>query len=188
MKRNKLALYALMTLSVLQIAYAASKIADIQKLESSGHVFRFKTTASNLMDALRGPYLHLNFTGLTVVMDRDFPIENGEMIFAEIAEDSAGYAFIASISKSPFSHTERYVQATVSSFAERPDNRLDVWIQLPFDRWYKSDVRKDEENQWENVLSGYAYQPLCAIVYLRNGKGIVKEVLIDQNPQRDKIR
>ena len=142
----------------------------------TGTEFKFRTAPIDPNDPFRGKYIELDFSASTFETNEADEWINEKEIFVSLSTDEEGYAKIESISREKPEGTKDFVIAKVSRIITSTPKR--VMIQYPFDRFYMEEYKAPDaeqvfrDSQRNNVEEAYA------LVYVKNGEAVLKDVLI----------
>lgn len=145
MKVITIALFVLMV--VAQWFVPLSTIFQQESVRENGRIFRFKTQPIDPTDPFRGKYIVLRFEVDEFRTDTTESWERGETIYLTLEDDSAGFAAITGVSKTPPAGSSDYIQArTTFDYGDGL-----VGLKLPFDRFYleESKASDAERAYWE---------------------------------------
>ncbi len=197
MKNKSLLITAFILILVAQWLVPAQMISEHEDVAANGKVFKFKTAPVDPYDAFRGKYIILNFKeNQGKVTEQNRKLNYGDEIFVTFA-DSSGYALVASVLLEKPENTSDYVKAKVdyidntiglfpiSKTGARP--KLFVHIDYPFERYYMNEVKAPEAEIAYNKSTRERKDNVYAQVAIKNGVGIVKDVIIDNVSIRDYV-
>ena len=183
---TKIVLPAFCLMVLVQLYVPASMIFQKEKVISEGKAFKFRTAPIDPTDPFRGKYITLSFNENALKVPDASDWINGEQIFAYIAEDSAGYAIIEKLSKEePLQKTD-YLKVTIDYIM--PDTVSTVFIRYPFDRFYMEESKAPVAEQIYNEAAIDTNQIAYALVMIRNGDAVVRDVFIDDVSILDLIK
>jgi len=113
---------------------------------------------------------------------------NRDRVFAEIAEDEDGFAFILNLTNEEPPHTSNYLLVSIQDMYQ-DENGFRVIVHFPFNRFYmnehkayEAELAYNESNfteidEWGNPIIDN--QKTYALVYIFNGKASLENVFID---------
>ena len=172
---------------VLQILVPTKMILDQEDVLATGKLYKFKTTPVDPNDPFRGKYITLNYD-INKSKTIDSTWKRGDKILVYFDADSLGFAKLYSISRKELDSDVDYVEAKVT-WGNRRAN--EVSFNLPFNRFYMEESKaKPAEEAYNrtarqrNVIDKSTY----ALVAVKNGKPVLKDVLINEIPIVDYIK
>jgi uncharacterized membrane-anchored protein len=164
---------------------------------TDGEEFKFKTQPVDPTDPFRGKYITLSFEAETVVV-RDTVhhlYENGEVVFAAIGLDSAGYAVVDSLFLENPGPVMPWVIKTRVSYAypSLDDNSQSVQVNFPFERFYLEESKASEAERvyWQNNVTmndSTTTSNTYALVRLRDGHAVLVDVMVNDKSIVDVVR
>ena len=182
---NKSILISIFALLVLaQLYVPTSMILEKEDVLSSGQEFKFKTAPIDPHDLFRGKYIYLNFQANEIEVQSTKDYVYDENMYAIITKDSNGYAKIQSISKATPSDTENYVKIRVRNFFGKGNSQR-VVVGYPFDRYYMEESKAPVAERAYNELNRDSTQIAYALVSIKNGESVLKDVLINGVPIKE---
>jgi uncharacterized membrane-anchored protein len=104
----------------------------------------------------------------------------------ELTSDSAGYAKILEVTKSEPVDIDEYVKANINYIIT--DTLSTVFISYPFDRFYMEESKAPDAQQAYNESAIDTNQVAYALVLVKHGEAVVKDVMIDDVPIRELIK
>ncbi|MEO5905267.1 MAG: GDYXXLXY domain-containing protein [Saprospiraceae bacterium] len=179
---KKIILPAFVILCLAQLYIPYNMISRKEKVWTQGKEFRFKTEPIDPSDPFRGKYINLSFAESSIVVPNADDWIEGNPIYVNLGEDEKGFAKILSASKEKPEGTD-FVEAVTGYVYS--DSTTNVTIHFPFDRFYM------EESKAYNAELAYAesardtMQITYALVAVKDGDAVVKDVLINGIPIRE---
>lgn len=167
-----------------QWAIPASIIRRYESVLANGKVFKFETQPVDPYDAFRGRYVALGFTqGSAPLIDAALCPESGQTVFALIENDTNGFARIKGvmIARPP---TGDYINVK-TRYSVSPTN---VFIQLPFDRYYLNEKLAPAAEAAYLKHSGHGQQAAYATVRVQNGRAVIEELYVAGKPIREFLK
>lgn len=168
MKSKKWLLGLFIVVAVLQLAvplYMAWRWEDILQ---TGHRFYWQIGPVDPYDAFKGRYMELRFKENSAPGNTE--LASGQMVFAIIAENAEGQAYISKVSTTR-PETGYYVKATVYA---QGNNTLHV--SLPFTRYYLPEELAPAAEAAYRESAGK--QTGMAAVRIKDGYGVVEQLYI----------
>ena len=98
---KKIVLISFIIMVLAQWAAPLSLVWKSEQVFSKGKVFRFQTEPVDPEDPLRGRYVSLNFKADQYKQKKNDSVHYHDDMYAVIAADSKGYAYIKSLHQSP---------------------------------------------------------------------------------------
>lgn len=183
MKRKYLILlFAIM--AIAQAAVPVKMVYDSEMAENYGTVYKFKTAPIDPNDPFRGKYVSLNYD-ISRLTTKDFTWATDEKIYVGLKTDKDGFARAATISRQKPLNNENYFVTTVNySYAHNNS----VHINIPFNRFYMEEGKALEaETGYREYSTGVNAKTAYALVAIRNGNAVLKDVIIDDIPIKDYV-
>ncbi|TYA75004.1 GDYXXLXY domain-containing protein [Seonamhaeicola marinus] len=166
-----------------QIFVPTKMILNREEVLSSGTLYKFKTVPIDPADPFRGKYITLNFE-----IDRhktnDTMWQRDEKIYVYLDVDSLGFAKVNKVSREILPDvTQDYVEAKVDWYA---NYSKELNIEFPFDRYYMEETKAyDAEVAVRENQSDSQLQNVYALVYVKEGASVLKDVIINELPIKD---
>lgn len=184
MRSKTILMIVFLIVAAAQLYVPASMILERNDILETGKEFRFKTAPIDPNDPFRGKYIWLNFTndGIPVA---DTTWNSGETVFAVLAEDSRGMAVVKSIHRQKPDGVEHYLKTTVEYVSHNP---LEVHLDYPFDRFYMEESKAYPAEQAYAEASMDTSIVTYALVNVKNGESVLKDVHINGVPIRDVVK
>lgn len=176
MKNRNLIFFSFVLVVFAQLFVPAKMILDRENTIKFGKEYKFKVAPIDPNDPFKGKYVFLRFVANEYRINDKKEWKIGDDIYVSIKENSEGYVTIKSVSKTPPINQE-YVKATVQGFKRDLDSI--ILIKYPFERFYMEESKAPRaevsyrELVTENKKSAYA------LVSIKDGKSVLKDVLID---------
>ena len=175
---NKKIIYpAFLLMVIIQLYVPSRMIFHNEVVLATGTAFKFKAAPVDPNDPFRGKYITLSFDENSISIADTTGWEQGSTIYVDLTSDSAGFAKILGISKTEPTGRENYVKANVSYSIE--DTMTMVFIQYPFDRFYMEESKAPEAEIAYNESVLDTNQVTYALVLVKKGEAVIKDVLID---------
>ena len=180
---KKIVLPAFVLMVIAQLYIPAKIVMDSQNVLADGNEFMFKTAPIDPSDPFRGKYIVLSFEENALQVANAENWNQGDPIFVSLTTNENGFAKISSITKEEPSDTEDYVKATIQFIV--PDSQSIVSVQYPFDRFYMEESKAYNAELAYNESVRDTNQITYALVSVKNGNAVVKDVLINGVPVRE---
>lgn len=157
-------------------------IVETESTLSAGKPYKFKTAPIDPTDPLRGSYITLNFQQNTVTVNRNENLKEGDKVFVLLSTDNDGFAALSGATKVQPDDETDYFEAELENVFQ--DGRVSV--AFPFERFYleESKAPKAEHVYRENTANELCY----AVVYVKDGKSVLKDVMIGDRSIVDIVR
>lgn len=170
-------LVVFIVVAIAQLYVPASMIIERNDILETGREYRFKTAPIDPNDPFRGKYVWLNFSDDAFdVTDTTVAWIAGETVFAVLVEDSIGMAQVKSIHREKPEGTDSYLKTTVRYVSE---NHVRVHLEYPFDRFYMEESKALPAEQAYDEASSNDESVAYALVNIKNGEAVLKDVHID---------
>jgi uncharacterized membrane-anchored protein len=182
MKTKQLLIVFIVT-ALLQLAVPVKMIFDSEMTERYGSEYKFKTVPIDPTDPFRGKYITLNYD-ISSFPTTDTTYAGGEQIYLALKKDNEGFAQIASISHEAPPGDADYIIAEVSH-----NYGGNVNFEFLFNRFYMDEGKAAEA---ETSYAQYSTdtiiaKPAYALVAVKDGSAVVKNVIIDGIPIKDYV-
>ena len=187
MKSTKAIFPLFILVALAQLFVPAQMIWNKEDVLETGKAFKFKTAPIDPNDPFRGKYIYLSFDNVRVEIPKDNDWKRGESIYALLTENEEGFAEITSISRTKPKETQDFVTAKVAFIDIYSKEKTTMTVRYPFERFYmeESKARDAEliyrESQRDTTKTTYA------LVHIKNGAAVLKDVLIDGVPIKDLV-
>lgn len=172
---------AFIVMVIAQLYVPANMIMESEKILKEGKEFKFKTAPVDPTDPFRGKYVSLNFEATNFRGAIPDTFYHGEKVYVSLSTNNEGYARIAGISRS-IPDTEDYVSAIVTNFYEGDTSYVSV--DYPFSRFYMEESKTHNAEQVYIESAIDTTQIAYALVSIRYGDAVVKDVIINGIPIR----
>jgi uncharacterized membrane-anchored protein len=180
MNNKKITWVAFGLLVILQLWIPASVIKGRENVMASGKAFKFRTAPRDPNDYFRGKYIFLNFNVTSVEIKDGQEWKYGQKIFVSIASDSAGYAKVTGVSSIDKKPSGDYIEATVNYLSGDSVKLLN--IEWPFERFYMEESKAPLAEEAYNATRVDSSIISYALVKVKNGTAVLKNVFIDNKP------
>jgi len=179
--KTKHLLIAFAVTALIQLSVPAKMIYDCEITARQGTEYKFKAEPVDPNDPFRGKYITLSFS-MENLTTKDTTWLAGETAYIALAKDSLGFAKAAGLSrKKP--ETD-YI--TTEIFYKITDT--EVRVKLPFDRYYMEESKAPEaETAYGEYAGRQDYKPVYALVGVKDGNAVLKDVIIDGMPIKDYV-
>ncbi|MEZ4484557.1 MAG: GDYXXLXY domain-containing protein [Syntrophotaleaceae bacterium] len=172
----------LLALFLVQLAVPASMIAGREMTLRHGQAFRFRTAPVDPYDPFRGRFVALNLEAASAPLPKDGKLTYRQKVLVRLAVDEAGFAYCRDIVPEPPAEGA-YLAARVQSW-----DKERVRLQLPFDRYYSEEELAPEIERAYRAHSRRGKQEAFIAVRVRDGRGVLEELYIDELPVGEYLR
>ena len=160
----------------------AKMIFNKEAVLAEGKDFRFKTAPVDPTDPFRGKYIDLFYEANAVQMTNVMDWNQGDKIYVLLKNDDMVFAQIETVTKDKPDPATDYVNAMISYII--PDSLSTVTIQYPFERFYMNESKAYDAEQAYNNAARDTMQITYAVVTIKDGDAVIKDVLINGIPIR----
>jgi uncharacterized membrane-anchored protein len=181
LKKSLFVLFILVV--ILQLFVPLKMILGREIIIRYGTEFKFKTAPVDPHDPFRGKYISLQFDESLIDLPTAKEWLAGEIIYLYLTTDADDFAVVESVTGQKPSGGQHYLKAKVSyTYSGR------VRVNYPFDRFYMEESKAYDaelayqETQADTSVTAYA------LVSIKDGEGVLKDVLIDGVPIREIAR
>ena len=178
--KNKSGLLLFAVLALVQLAIPFQMIFHQEDILNNGKLWKFKTAPVDPNDPFRGKYIFLNFDQNRFQIKNKDTWHSGQTIYANLVADEKGFAKVKSISSTPPDNTD-YMTMKVNYIADYEPPKIIIWLDFPFDRFYVNENKAAEAERIyvESVATEANKKEAYALIALKDGEGVIKDVLID---------
>lgn len=178
MNNHKVLLPAFILLALVQLYVPASMILAQEKILKYGKEYKFKTAPIDPNDPFRGKYITLNYEDNTIKIPKESNWERGEVLYAVLKTDDDGFAKIQSVSKERPTGNPDFLK-TKASYVSAFADSSELTIEYAFDRFYMEESKAPAAEQAYMESSRDARRSAYALVNIKDGEAVLKDVLID---------
>jgi uncharacterized membrane-anchored protein len=166
---------------ILQLCIPIKMIYDSEITEKEGTEFKFKTVPVDPVDFLRGKYITLNYE-IGTYPTADTTFVSGEQVYVVLKKGKDDFAEIASVHHDKPESEKEYVLAEVNyNHAGR------LSLGFAFDRFYMAENKAADAEAAYAEYSEKNLKPAYALVAVKEGNAVVKDVIIDGLPIKDYV-
>ncbi|MEO6133061.1 MAG: GDYXXLXY domain-containing protein [Saprospiraceae bacterium] len=177
---------AFILMVLLQLYIPGRMISRKESILSGGKDFRFKTAPIDPTDPFRGKYITLSFNANSTQVANAEEWNQGDPIFVMLGEDEKGFVKINSIITERPADTEDYVKASIRYIIA--DTISYVTVEYPFSRFYMDEFKAEDAQNVYGEAAMDTNQVAYAIVSIKNGDAVIKDVMIDNVPIKDVVK
>ncbi|WP_136668225.1 GDYXXLXY domain-containing protein [Flavobacterium sp. H122] len=186
MIKNKKLLYAAFGILILvQLAIPFQMIRSNNDILENGKTFKFKCIPFDPYDAFRGKYIDLSFDINTAYSDKKIDVSKD--VYAVLENDKDGFVKVKRITTSIPPEPNSYLKVKASSQYEY-NGKTQVSIELPFNRFYMNEYKAPIAEKVYNAISRDQTKNIYAEIAIKDGQGVIKDVIIDSIPIKDYIK
>ncbi len=175
---NKLTLLILVLVFLAQLFVPVQMILNREDVLMTGTPYEFKTEPIDPNDPFRGKYITLNFEIASYEVGSIDGWRQGEKVFVHLINDEYGFAKIKHLSKEAPNDGVDYFKANVKYVIAGTPSELN--IEFPFTRYYMEESKSlVAERIYEESLDEEENKVAVAMVYVKDGDAVLKDVLIE---------
>ncbi len=179
MKHRRLIFIIFIAVAILQLFVPLKIILKYNDVLKNGKVYKFKTAPIDPNDPFRGKYISLSFDDAVSTYLSNKEWNGNEKIFVLLDEDNRGFAKIKNISTIEPKYTSLYVKAQVYGLMK---NKI-IRITYPFNKFFISETKaKSTERIYREAIRKSNKKPAYALVAIKNGNGVIKDIIINGKP------
>jgi uncharacterized membrane-anchored protein len=146
----------------------------------TGTEYKFRTAPIDPNDPFRGKYITLNYVNNNYLVKDDGSWVDGESVFVTILNDKDGFAFIGAVSKVKPSNSQDFLKTKMRLInPDDFDHKVKLLIEYPFDRYYMGEFKANDAERAYNKSLQDTTRITYALVMIKNGDAVLKDVLID---------
>jgi uncharacterized membrane-anchored protein len=186
MNSRKFLFPAFIAVALIQLYVPVSMIWEREVILTEGKEFRFMTAPIDPSDPFRGKYVILSYRDEVVEVDDGNEWMAGEEIYAVLATDADGFAIVQSAMKEKPTGDLDFVKVRVRSV--NGGKPASLFIEYPFDRFYMEESKAHEAEQVYIESQADTTSETYALVGIRNGDAVLKDVLVNGISIRDIAR
>ena len=169
-----------------QLYVPASMIFQKERVITQGTAYKFRTAPIDPNDPFRGKYITLSFNETGVKVDNAEEWSYADEVFVFLTTDSNGYAMIQSIAKEQPKGRNDYIKANIDYILT--DTLSTVFVRYPFDRFYMEESKAPVAETVYNEAAIDSNQVAYALVMVKNGDAVVRDIFIDDVSITEVIR
>lgn len=161
---------------LIQMVIPFKLIYDKEDVLNNGSEFKFITSNVGSYNSSNNNNIHLDFKDEFKSYDKWNVLETA---YVCIKNNNDGFAYISSISREKPIDTSNYIKVTVSWYNNRNHT---VYFKFPFTEFYLKESIADEVKGIYNKSIKDSSKKVYALVSIKNGKGVLKDLLVDGVP------
>ncbi|MEM9830725.1 MAG: GDYXXLXY domain-containing protein [Bacteroidota bacterium] len=185
MLNKKTILILFILLALVQLYVPAKMILSREEVIASGSEYKFKTAPVDPYDPFRGRYIILNFQEINVPVADLSDWKEGDDVYAVLGTDEEGFAIFTEALKSPPDADQDYLATQVEYIVENEEKGL--LLILPFNRYYMEEFKAPAAEQAYREAGNSTGRKAYALVMIKEGEAVLKDVLIDGVPIREYV-
>ncbi|MEM6841874.1 MAG: GDYXXLXY domain-containing protein [Bacteroidota bacterium] len=185
MLNKKIILILFILLALIQLYVPAKMILSREEVIASGSEYKFKTAPVDPYDPFRGRYITLNFQEIKVPVADLSDWKEGDDVYAVLGTDEEGFAIFTEALKSPPDADQDYLATQVEYMVENEEKGL--LLILPFNRYYMEEFKAPAAEQAYRDAGNSTGREAYALVMIKEGEAVLKDVLIDGVPIREYV-
>ncbi|WP_318312214.1 GDYXXLXY domain-containing protein [Flagellimonas crocea] len=183
MKNSKTRIVFLIVVALVQLYVPAKMVWNQESILEEGTEYKFKTAPVDPNDPFRGKYITLTFEENTFTVQDEMDWSRGEKVYVLLGTNKSGFAKIDSISKQVPNGQQDFVEAKAWFVSRNGENK--VSIDYPFNRFYMEESKAYDAEATYQKSQIDTTKTTYALVSIKNGDAVLKDVLIDDIPIRE---
>ncbi len=185
MKQLPIALFILVAL--VQWFFPLQLVLQGERILKEGKVYKFKTVPVDPNDPFRGKYMVLGFEASEF---RDYDGEqwqSNETAYASLRTNQKGFAEIYDLDReAPFDDEVDFLKVTIRNSYDNNNIRM-VFLDFPFERFYLEESKAPKVEDLFRKLSTQKNKNVYALVHIKQGQSVLKDVMVDDIPIVDLV-
>jgi uncharacterized membrane-anchored protein len=187
MKTKTLLFGLFLLVAAVQLYIPAEMISHNENIIQTGKVFKFKCEPIDPYDPFQGKFIYLNFSNRTIRVDKAENYEYNQKIYATFKKDAEGYAIMDKIYKEKPINRADFLELIVDNI-NNYDSIGKITLEYPFNRFYMNEFKAPLAEQTYVESVNDIKKSVYAEVAIKNGTGVIKEVMIDNVPIKDYVQ
>ncbi len=188
MNKKTLLLGLFIVVVIAQLYVPAKMIWDKEEIIETGRLYKFQTEPIDPTDPFRGKYIVLRFSENKFKVTDSTAWQTGERIYLSLKTGAKGYANIQSISKSPPSNKNDYLEAKVGYVDVFNGGQPTLTIEYPFDRYYMEESKAYEAELAFRDSRQINSTETYAVVIVKTGHSVLEDVMIGGRSIREVVK
>lgn len=186
--KTKTLIFALFLLvAAVQLYIPAEMISHNENIINTGTMLKFKCEPIDPYDPFRGKYIYLRFANRNIIVNKANNYQYNQKIYATFKQDTTGYAVMDKIYNLPPKHRTDYLELTVD-YINNYDSIEKISVEYPFNRYYMNEHKAPLAEQTYAESVNDVKKSVYAEVAIKNGTGVIKEVMIDNISIKDYVK
>jgi uncharacterized membrane-anchored protein len=187
MKTKTLLFGLFLLVAAVQLYIPAEMISHNESIIQTGTVLKFKCEPIDPYDPFQGKFIYLNFSNRTIRVDKAKNYEYNQKIYATFKKDAEGYAIIDKIYKKKPTDRTDFLELIVDNI-NNYDSIEKITLEYPFNRFYMNEYKAPLAEQTYVESVNDIKKSVYAEVAIKNGTGVIKEVMIDNVSIKDYVQ
>ncbi|MBL4755373.1 MAG: GDYXXLXY domain-containing protein [Flavobacteriales bacterium] len=187
MQHKKLILLVFFLVALVQIYVPAKMVYNSNVVLDQGTVYKFKTAPVDPNDPFRGKYITLRYDINSWKVEDPGTWSHGQDIYVLLTTNSVGYAKILDVKREKPDDDVDYVKASIDYIQTWNQSPARLIIDYPFDRYYMEESKAYDAEIAYRKSARDVQQHSYALVHIKDGSPIVKDVLINEVPIRELV-
>lgn len=180
MINRKMLLFFFVLVALAQLYVPAKMIFDREDVLEKGTEYKFKTAPIDPSDPFRGKYITLNYENNTMNVKNNGYWADRESVYVTFFTDENGFAGIGNITKEKPSDTQNFLKTKMRLiYSYDVDPNVKLVLDYPFDRFYMEEFKANDAEQVYSRSLRDTSRVTYALVVIKNGAAVLKDVLID---------
>lgn len=171
---------------MLQVYVPVRMISRMESILANGKEFKFRTAPIDPTDPFRGKYITLSFDANSAHVTNAEEWNQGESVYALLGEDEKGFVKINSLSRNKPVDDDNYVKAMIDYIVA--DTVSYVMVDYSFTRFYMEEYKAPDAQTVYGEAARDTNQVAYALVRIKDGIGVVKDVMINDKPIREAVK
>lgn len=173
-------------LALVQLYVPAGMILEREEVLATGKEYKFQVAPVDPNDPFRGKYITLRYRHNTIAVADTHTWESGQLVYVLLRPDRSGFARIHRVSPKKPRGSSDYLKARVAYFSSSQQHPSLV-IDYPFDRYYLEESKALPAEQAYAAAVQDTSQATYALVNIKDGEAVLKDVLIGGVPVLEKV-
>ena len=170
--------------ALAQLYVPAKMVWEKETLWAAGKEYKFKVAPVDPNDPFRGKYITLAYEANRYETTDTKEWKRGTTVYVSLLKDSEGFAAIKEVFRYPPTEELDFVEANLQRWTSNPTI---LFIDYPFNRFYMEESKAyDAEIAYRKMLRD-STQTAYALVNVKQGKALLKDVLIDGTPIQEVV-
>jgi uncharacterized membrane-anchored protein len=182
----RLMLSLFLAVSAIQVWIPIGQIRQHEDVLRTGRAYKFRTAPVDPYDAFRGKYVALNYANTTATIKPGENLSFRSPAYVTLSQGENGFAVFGELSTDPPPSGD-YVRVEYLFLS----NLGNAQFRLPFDRLFMEEGKapKAEQAYWRyGNRRGQPVAQAYALVRLKNGRGVIEDLFINDQPVREFIK
>jgi uncharacterized membrane-anchored protein len=165
-------------LCLVQLFVPARMIMDSEEKLQSGDEFLFRISPIVPAQANEGLYVNVNYTDLIFVADTNANWKKRQQAYISLEKNSNGLAYIKNISVERPGSDVPYLKSIIRR-VRKEDGKKHIYFIIPNNSFYLDKEFVAKLRPTDDLNQDMADQHLVANLAIKNGKGLIKEILLE---------